>query len=227
MNSKNYYELDLTDESDLARFDIWVNNLDKDEIGYHRIKSLKQDENNLTYVIEGTILEVDLFEHIKPNDSSIFSLEFYSQVPKQIRRSGRDNKEGIEYSMAQWFPKIAEYDRQGWHAHPYIAREFYAPWGNFDVSISINKKYIVAATGVLKSLEEYKNYNRWNFIANNVHDFVWAADPDYTHDKIQVPNGPLVSFYYQNNSESMSENWKKLQNSIVEAFQFFNKTFGK
>ena len=129
--------------------------------------------------------------------------------------------------MAQWFPKIAEYDRQGWHAHPYIAREFYAPWGNFDVSISINKKYIVAATGVLKSLEEYKNYNRWNFVANNVHDFVWAADPDYTHDKIQVPNGPLVSFYYQNNSKSMSENWKKLQNSTVEAFQFFNKTFGK
>lgn len=204
-----------------------IYNLDKDEIGYHRIKSLKQDANNLTYVIEGTILEVELFEPIKPNDSSIFSLEFYSQVPKQIRRSGRDNKEGIEYSMAQWFPKIAEYDRQGWHAHPYIAREFYAPWGNFDVSISINKKYIVAATGVLKSLEEYKNYNRWNFVANNVHDFVWAADPDYTHDKIQVPNGPLVSFYYQNNSESMSENWKKLQNSTVEAFQFFNITFGK
>ena len=95
------------------------------------------------------------------SDSSIFSLEFYSQVPKQIRRSGRDNKEGIEYSMAQWFPKIAEYDRQGWHAHPYIAREFYAPWGNFDVSISINKKYVVAATGVLKSFEEYKNYNTW------------------------------------------------------------------
>ena len=156
-----------------------IYNLDKDEIGYHRIKSLKQDANNLTYVIEGTILEVELFEPIKPNDSSIFSLEFYSQVPKQIRRSGRDNKEGIEYSMAQWFPKIAEYDRQGWHAHPYIAREFYAPWGNFDVSISINKKYIVAATGVLKSLEEYKNYNRWNFVANNVHDFVWAADPRY------------------------------------------------
>ena len=48
--------------------------------------------------------------------------------------------------MAQWFPKIAEYDRQGWHAHPYIAREFYAPWGNFDVSISINKKYVVACS---------------------------------------------------------------------------------
>ena len=204
-----------------------IYNLDKDEIGYHRIKSLKQGQNNLTYLIEGTILEVELFEPIKPNDSSIFSLEFYSQVPKQIRRSGRDNKEGIEYSMAQWFPKIAEYDRQGWHAHPYIAREFYAPWGNFDVSISINKKYVVAATGVLKSFEEYKNYNTWNFIANNVHDFVWAADPDYTHDKIQVPDGPLVSFYYQNNSESMTENWKKLQNSTVEAFQFFNKTFGK
>ena len=103
-------------------------NLKKDEIGYHRIKSLKQDGNNLSFNIEGTVLEVELYKPLYPSDSTIFNLDFYSQVPKQIRRSGRDNKEGIEYSMAQWFPKIAEYDHQGWHANPYVAREFYAPW---------------------------------------------------------------------------------------------------
>ena len=59
------------------------------------------------------------------------------------------------------------------------------------------------------------------------HDFVWAADPDYKHDKIQVPDGPLLSFYYQNNSVSMIENWERLQRETVKAFKYFNKTFGK
>ena len=202
-------------------------NLKKDEIGYHRIKSLKQDGNNLSFNIEGTVLEVELYKPLYPSDSTIFNLDFYSQVPKQIRRSGRDNKEGIEYSMAQWFPKIAEYDHQGWHANPYVAREFYAPWGDFDVTIKINKEYIVAASGILQKKEIQNNNNVWNFIANNVHDFVWAADPDYKLDKIQVPDGPLLSFYYQNNSVSMIENWERLQLETVKAFQYFNKTFGK
>jgi hypothetical protein len=67
-------------------------NLKKDEIGYHRIKSLKQDGNNLSFNIEGTVLEVELYKPLYPSDSTIFNLDFYSQVPKQIRRSGRDNK---------------------------------------------------------------------------------------------------------------------------------------
>ena len=202
-------------------------NLKNDEIGFHRIISFKQNDNNLSFNIEGTVLEVELHKPLYPNDSTIFNLKFYSQVPKQIRRSGRDNKEGIEYSMAQWFPKIAEYDHQGWHAHPYVAREFYAPWGDFDVIIKINKEYVVAASGILQKKETQNNNNVWNFIAKNVHDFVWAADPDYKHDKIQVPDGPLLSFYYQNNSISMIENWERLQVETVKAFQYFNKTFGK
>lgn len=62
-------------------------------------------------------------------------LKFEAQVPVQIRRSGRNNAEGIDYSMAQWYPKLSEYDVQGWHANPYVAREFYGVWGNFDVEL--------------------------------------------------------------------------------------------
>jgi hypothetical protein len=55
-----------------------------------------------------------------------FTLDFDGQVPVQIRRSG--NSEGVELSMAQWYPKIAEFDFEGWHADPYIAREFHGVW---------------------------------------------------------------------------------------------------
>jgi len=202
--------------------------LSDSEIGFHEIKKIQQNGKDLKYHVQGTILEVELMDPLLPNESTEFYMEYFSQVPVQIRRSGRNNKEGIDYSMAQWFPKIAEYDRKGWHAHPYIAREFYAPWGDFDVSISINKNYIVAATGILESKIKEKNNYIWNFKVQNVHDFVWAADPDYVHDILKVDSENLeLHFYYQKTNKKMVENWKRLQDDTSDAFKFFSKKFGK
>ena len=64
-------------------------------------------------------------------------MTFEAQVPIQVRRSGRNNKEGIAYSMTQWYPKMAEYDYRGWHAYQYVAREFQSVWGDFDVKITL------------------------------------------------------------------------------------------
>ena len=205
-----------------------ISKLNTNEIGFHQINKIEQDGKSLKYHVQGTILEVELDNPLMPNTSTEFYLEYFSQVPVQIRRSGRNNKEGIDYSMAQWFPKIAEYDENGWHANPYIAREFYAPWGDFDVSISINKDYIVAATGILKSKTKEKNKNIWNFKAENVHDFVWAADPDYVHDILRVDSENLeLHFYYQKTNDEMVSNWKRLQDDTADAFRYINKKFGK
>ena len=205
-----------------------ISKLKKNEIGFHEIKMIQQSGIKLEYHIQGTVLEVKLEKPIMPNQSTDFYLEYISQVPVQIRRSGRNNKEGIDYSMAQWFPKIAEYDKDGWHANPYIAREFYAPWGDFDVSISIHEDYVVAATGILQSQINDNQKKTWRFKAKDVHDFVWAADPDYVHDILKVDSENLeLHFYYQKSSDEMVQNWKKLQDDTAEAFKFINKTFGK
>ena len=205
-----------------------ISKLNKNEIGFHEINKIQQDGKNVRHHVQGTILEVELVDPLIPNESTEFYLEYFSQVPVQIRRSGRNNKEGIDYSMAQWFPKIAEYARQGWHANPYIAREFYAPWGDFDVSISINKNYIVAATGILENKTKEKNKNVWNFKAKNVHDFVWAADPDYVHDILKVDSENLeLHFYYQKTNDEMVSNWKRLQDDTADAFRYINGKFGK
>ena len=205
-----------------------ISKLNEDEIGFHEIKKIQQNGKDLKYHEQGSILEVELIDPLLPDESTEFYMEYFSQVPVQIRRSGRNNKEGIDYSMAQWFPKIAEYDRKGWHAHPYIAREFYAPWGDFDVSISIDKNYIVAATGILESKVKEKNNYIWNFKAKNVHDFVWAADPDYVHDILKVDSENLeLHFYYLETNDDMIKNWKRLQQDASKAFKFMNKIFGK
>lgn len=211
--------------------------LEDNEIGFHKIESLTQDGKTLNFTIENTVLEVQLAKPILPGESTTFMMEFNSQVPKQIRRSGRDGREGISYSMSQWFPKMAEYDKSGWHAHPYIAREFFAPWGDYDVNITIDKDYVIGAGAVLQNPDEIgygytsekvKRKGKtltWKFKAENVHDFMWAADPDYTHTTAQVPEGPLLHFFYQ--TDTLAENWEELPDMTVKAFQYLNANFGK
>ena len=128
-----------------------ISKLNPNEIGYLHVTNFKQDGINAVTKDVETILEVTLAKPILPGKSTKFTLDFEGQVPVQIRRSGRNNKEGIELSMAQWYPKIAEFDFEGWHADPYISREFHGVWGNFDVKITIDKNYILGGTGYLQN----------------------------------------------------------------------------
>ncbi len=221
-----------------------ISKLKYNEIGYQKILSLKQNGKKLKYKIEDTILEVKLNEPILPKSKEVFTMKFKGQVPKQIRRSGRQSAEGVELSMTQWYPKMAEYDFEGWHANPYVGREFHGVWGDFDIKITIDKDYVIGSTGYVQNPNEvghgYGNTQKpkngkitWHFVAPNVHDFAWAADPDYVHDKVQVPGGPMLHFIYQSKSldqhkqfVDITANWKKVQSYTVDFFREMEKKFG-
>ena len=190
--------------------------LKEDEIGFLRATSLKQNGKDLSFALEGTVLEVDLAEPIVPGSTTEFNMVFEGQVPLQIRRSGRNNKEGVALSMSQWYPKMAAYDFEGWHADPYIAREFHGVWGNFDVKLTIDKDYTVGGSGYLQNPNEIGHgYQEegvelkkvrgktltWHFYAPMVHDFMWAADPEYIHDTLKMENGPTLHFFYKDKAE--------------------------
>ncbi len=217
-----------------------ISDLKPDEIGFLRATSLKQDGKPVSFELAGTILEVDLAAPIGPGEKTVLEMEFNGQVPVQIRRSGRNNKEGVALSMSQWYPKMAEYDFEGWHAYPYIAREFHGVWGDFDVKLTLDKKYTVGGTGYLQNPEEighgYEEAGTkvprakgktltWHFKAPRVHDFMWAADPEYIHDRLEMENGTTLHFFYKNKAEII-DNWKKLQPKTADAMTFFNKNIG-
>jgi hypothetical protein len=217
-----------------------ISKLTPDEIGYQKIKSLKLNGVEQTMKLHGTILEVDLSKPILPRSKVNFELVFEVQVPHQIRRSGRDNAEGVRYSMSQWYPKMCEYDYEGWHPTPYIAREFYGVWGDYDVTIKIDKSYKLAGTGVLQNASEIgwgydkpgtalKNISStkrtWHFIGNNVHDFVWAADPGYEH-LVRKQDGVVLNVVYKR-SDSMQKKWETVADAAVIVLPYMEKRFGK
>lgn len=220
-------------------FESRISKLKPNEIGYIKVKSLLQNGTSLNFEVVDTVLEVKLNQFIQPGEQVEFDMDFSGQVPLQIRRSGRNNKENIALSMAQWYPKLAEYDDEGWHANNYVSREFYGIWGNYDVKITIDKDYTIAGTGYLQNANEIghgytaEKVNAkgdkltWHFLAPNVHDFAWAADPEYRHDTLQMQNGPTLHFFYKETlEEAYVDNWKNVQPKAAELFNYFNNSIG-
>jgi hypothetical protein len=218
-----------------------ISKLSPEEIGYMRIQKLTMNGLPIAYEEVETVLEGNLPQPILPHTTVLFETSFEGQVPLQVRRAGRDSEEGIRYSMSQWYPKISNYDEHGWHANPYIGREFYGIWGDFDVRISIDKTYTLGGTGYLQNNNEighgYEDKGvkvpepqgeklTWHFHAPRVHDFMWAADPNYTHDRIEMENGITIHHLYIKNSRTAS-NWEKLKSYTPAALSYMSEHFGE
>lgn len=219
-----------------------ISKLKPNEIGYIKVNSLKQNGSTVSFETVGTILEVVLNSPIKPGESVTFEMDFDAQVPVQIRRSGRNSKEGIALSMAQWYPKLAEYDFEGWHTPPYIGREFHGVWGDFDVTIHLDRNYTIGGSGYLQNPQEvghgYEDKTKplnvpkgdkltWHFKAPNVHDFMWGADNEYNHDIFKMENGIDLHFFYKKTlEEKYLKNWKELQPKTAELMTYFSENIG-
>lgn len=211
--------------------------LKRKEVGSQRISNFLVNGVLQEIEEEGTVLEVRLTEPVLPGTSVRIQLDFDAQIPVQIRRTGRDNSEGIDYTMTQWYPKLAEYDEDGWHANPYVAREFYGVWSNFDVHITAPAEYLLGGTGVVMNPGEtghgYGNGETpeegkitWHFRAERVHDFAWAADTEYKHLVLPAEEDcPELHLLYTETANE--EIWEKtLPGRAQEFFRFMSKRFG-
>ena len=218
-----------------------IQKLNKDEIGFQKINSVVDGNNkNLIFNEQGTVLEVILDKPLNPGKKLKLTLSCRSQIPLQIRRTGRYNKENVAYSMTQWYPKMCEYDDEGWHSNPYIGREFHGVWGDFDVTINIDSSFVLGGTGIIQNPNEigygyenekfktkkyYGNKLKWHFKAEKVHDFAWAGDPFFIHEKTNLDNGTVLHFLHKD--DSLNNNWKLLQPYAKKCFEYMNKNYGE
>lgn len=212
--------------------------LKPNQIGYQQIKTLHFNGQPAEFKVDGTILEVTLPSILSDGEIGVFELTWQAQVPEQIRRSGRNSKEGVALSMTQWYPKIAHFDEFGWHLDEYVAREFVAPFGNFDVTINIHQKYVIGSSGKLQNPQHVKGYvpmpdikttdNKasWHFKAENIHDFAWAADPKFVVDSTQSKGGISIYGVFLPTSNETVANWKTNLELTAEFFDYCGEKFG-
>lgn len=210
----------------------------KEEEGAQNIHWIKQNGKDLKFEIQETVMKVYLDSPIKSNTSTKFTMEWDAVIPMQIRRAGRNNREGIDMTVTQWYPKIAEYDYDGWATFDYIGREFHAPFSDFEVNIKIDKNYVIGAGGTLENPSEVKGYDAkaslktdknnkvtWKWTAKNMLDFAWAADRDYTVDSFVILDGPKVYFVYQKSEKT--KHWEQAKPYVTKFFQLMNATYGR
>ena len=162
---------------------------------------------NFTQQIDIAIITLN--EPILPGQSITIQTPFKVKLPKVFSRMGYENG---HYCITQWYPKPAVYDVNGWNPMPYLNQgEFYSEFGSFDVKITVPKNLVLAATGQLQDpsekqwwrmLKNEKNYphpaegplKTLHFKQDNVHDFAWFANKNYSvdFDTVSLSNGKKV-----------------------------------
>ncbi|HSG28522.1 MAG TPA: M1 family aminopeptidase, partial [Candidatus Krumholzibacterium sp.] len=187
--------------------------------GWIDIDTLIVGGEGVEFEVDGTILNGTFPRPLLPGQTVVFELTFRELVRKKLGRAGYL---GDHYDIAQWYPKMAVYDRNGWHADQFRKGEFYGEFGDFDVEITVPDDFVIAATGTVVSgdpgweknrpggpedagsageRETYGPAKTVRFHAGNVHDFAWCADPDFVVERASKGEYEILSFYRKWNTD--------------------------
>jgi hypothetical protein len=158
---------------------------------------------------DSTVVHIRLPGPLAPGDSITVSFNWEARPSVVFRRQGR---QGRTYDFAQWYPKVAVYDRGGWEPNALVpAGELYGEFATYDVTIVLRDDQILGATGVVVSGDPgwarvSKTDAPWmpvgayrsvpigpvivtppgeravRFYAENVHHFAWTASPEYIYE---------------------------------------------
>ena len=127
--------------------------------GGFNIKSVKDSGGApLHYVINRTMMRIDLPQPLKPGAKVAFSVEWSYNINEQKVLGGRSGYEKFDdkndlFEIAQWFPRMAAYyDVTGWQHKQFLGTgEFTLEFGDYDVAVTVPADHIVASTGELQN----------------------------------------------------------------------------
>ena len=127
--------------------------------GYRITKVMSSKNKPLHYVINRTMMRIDLAQPLKPNNKINITIDWDYQLHEQKVLGGRSGYEYFEkdknylYEIASWFPRVAAYyDVMGWQNKQFLGNgEFTLEFGDYDVKITVPADHVVAATGVLQN----------------------------------------------------------------------------
>tara|TARA_Y100000589_G_scaffold170458_1_gene161946 strand:- start:3049 stop:5991 length:2943 start_codon:yes stop_codon:yes gene_type:complete len=197
-----------------------------------RLDSTQFKVNGISVLLKKHPLKTEVAWFMLPNsllpgDSITISTPFQVKVPfGEISRLGHLHD---SYQITQWYPKPAVYDENGWNVMPYLSMgEFYSEYGEFNVAITLPKKYKLAASGNLVNVTTLENSRTENYYINNVHDFAWFADTSWIEETswVILPNsGRKVKTYMKYRPED-SKVYKNSVQFVDSALYYYSLWIG-
>lgn len=128
--------------------------------GGFKIEQVKdQSGKDLKYIINNTMMRIDLPKPIKSGGSFAFKIKWWYNINNTKELGGRSGYEPFEedgnnvYVIAQFFPRMCKYtDVDGWQNKQFYGRgEFTLEFGNYEVDITVPADHLVSSTGVLQN----------------------------------------------------------------------------
>ena len=125
-------------------------NLRDPDYAYERVRRLEVAGRPAVPVFplapDSTVMGVPLSRPLGPGDSITLTMDWQARPSTVPRRQGR---RGRHWDFAQWYPRIAVFDRDGWEVQPLLPQgEFYGEFADYDVTLDLPDDQVVGATGV-------------------------------------------------------------------------------
>ena len=223
--------------------------VDDGEWGYTRLQRVEQNGAKVAWhfvhpdggpATDHTVVRLDLPTPVAPGASTMLDIDFFDQLPRVSARTGYF---GTFHLVAQWFPKIGVLELPGergataprWNVHEFhLHSEFYADFGNYDVTLTVPKGYTVGATGELLGtpLEvtsgKAAGMTSHRYVQSDVHDFAWTADKRYAKPLLGTYRGagsPEVTVRVLYTPEYESNAQPALQ-ATLDSLKYFSETLG-
>jgi hypothetical protein len=205
--------------------------------GWIELASLEADGLNLLgdlrYVApddgnpeDRTVARVPLPRPVAPGESLEISLAWTSQLPRAVARTGYRGDYNL---VAQWFPKLGVIEEDGdWSCHQFHrSSEFYADYGNYDVTLTVPRRYVVGATGRRVSETVQDGEATLRYVQDGVHDFAWTAWPDFVEGRrtFHHPELPQVEIRLLMAPET-SRFAGRYGDALVNALRLFGEWYG-
>ena len=146
----------------------------KDDNGYGDkiVKLTDATGKALQYMINKTMMRVELPAPLKSGEKFIFKLDWYYNIPNRMTQGGRGGYEYFPedgnylFTITQWYPRLCVYsDFQGWQNHQFTSRgEFALTFGNFRVQMTVPADHVVGGTGQCENYQQVLSaaeFARW------------------------------------------------------------------
>jgi hypothetical protein len=154
------------------------------------IRFIAPDDGNRR---DRTVMTVPIGRDVGPGEGVEVEVEWTAKVPRPFARTGWI---GDYYFIAQWFPKLGVLESGGWNTHQFhAATEFYSDFGVYDVRLTLDRRFIVGASGrQVARTDNSDGTTTHRYRGEDIHDFAWTASPSFVDlsQRFEHPTLPPV-----------------------------------
>lgn len=168
-----------------------------------------------------TEARVPLPREIQPGESLTLDVVWDDKLPQIVERTGYD---GSFHMVAQWFPKIAKLESDGSFAHfPFHhLGEFYADFGQYDVTLDVPKAFTIGATGPTVETREENGRRIERHVQDDIHDFSWTAWDRFETRKERIADVDVTMLYPPGSDDDA----ERELDSMRFALPYFGERYG-